>query len=154
MNKRILLLSSLFFIIGIFLTNCTPKPQPINFGVDQCDNCSMNLTDPKWACEIVTDKNKSFKYDDVECMAYAYLKETKFKETRVVLILVENFMNPGELIDAQKAYYTKISTLRSPMAMSVGAFKSIDEIQKLKDPVASPIMDWKGVLVEVTKEMF
>jgi len=49
---------SIALIAGLFLTSCTPKPEKIAFGKDNCAECKMPIMDPKFGGEIVTKKGK------------------------------------------------------------------------------------------------
>ena len=43
-------------------------PETININKDDCDNCKMSISDKRFACELVTEKGRAYKFDDVTCM--------------------------------------------------------------------------------------
>ena len=45
-------------IFILFLSSCSAKPEPFNYGKDICADCSMTIMDPKFGAQIITDKGK------------------------------------------------------------------------------------------------
>ncbi|MEJ5262655.1 MAG: hypothetical protein WHT45_08235, partial [Ignavibacterium sp.] len=58
--------SLILIFTSILLFACSPQPEPIDYGNDICDFCKMNITDNKYAAEIVTSKGKIYKFDSIE----------------------------------------------------------------------------------------
>jgi copper chaperone NosL len=81
----------------------------------------MTIVDRQHAAEIVTDKGKVFKFDSSECMLN-HLKDIGNKQ--IILYLVNDYDQPGELIDATSATYLKSNRIPSPMGEFLTAFKS------------------------------
>lgn len=40
-------------------------PKDFLLGSDQCDNCKMTITDIKYGTELITEKGKVYKFDDI-----------------------------------------------------------------------------------------
>lgn len=130
---------SIAMILAIFLVSCSAEPEPLAFGKDNCHACKMTLMDNKFGCEIVTNKGKVYKFDDVNCMINFYNQEEVGNED-VAHMLVVDFAAPGKLIDARNALYIKSDEIKSPMASQVAAFgekKFVDQFNK----------NWKGILL-------
>ncbi|MCK0144760.1 nitrous oxide reductase accessory protein NosL [Arenibacter sp. F26102] len=115
-NYRILI-----FLFLLFASSCGIGPQPIVYGSDGCHFCSMTIVDRQHAAEIVTDKGKVFKFDSTECMMN-HVKDLDQKQ--IALYLVNDFDQPGELINATKATYLISNRLPSPMGEFLTAFKT------------------------------
>ena len=115
-NYRIVMLLFL-----LFATSCRIGPQPIDYGSDGCHFCSMTIVDRQHAAEIVTDKGKVFKFDASECMMN-HIKDIDQKQ--IALYLVNDFDQPGELIDATMATYLISVRIPSPMGEFLTAFKT------------------------------
>ena len=64
LTKRAVAISAMF----IFLASCNTGPQPIKIGVDACAFCKMTIADEKFGGEIITGKNKIYKFDDIHCL--------------------------------------------------------------------------------------
>lgn len=115
-NYRIVVL--LFLLLA---SSCNVGPKPIDYGTDGCHFCRMTIVDRQHAAEIVTDKGKVFKFDSSECMMN-HLKDIDQKQ--VALYLVNDYNQPGELIDATEATYLISDRIPSPMGEFLTAFKT------------------------------
>ena len=113
-NYRIVVL--LFLLLA---SSCNVGPKPIDYGTDGCHFCRMTIVDRQHAAEIVTDKGKVFKFDSSECMMN-HLKDIDQKQ--VALYLVNDYNQPGELIDATEATYLISDRIPSPMGEFLTAF--------------------------------
>lgn len=120
-------------LIGIFalllLISCKVSPEAIEYGKDQCSFCKMNIVDKTHAAQLVTAKGKQFKFDAIECMVN-YLGENS--EEKTALLLVANYGNPGEMIDAESAAYLISSEIKSPMGANLSALSTIEKAQELQ----------------------
>ena len=114
-------MNKLFGFFFLFILACGPKPQPIQFGNDECSFCKMTIVDRQHAAQIVTVKGKAYNYDAIECLLNDY-KEWDHPE--VALFLVSNYLTPGELVQAEQAYYLISEKIPSPMGGFLTAFAS------------------------------
>jgi copper chaperone NosL len=144
---------SLIFIPLLFLFSCSPSPKPIEYGFDKCDKCKMTISDFKWGAEIVTNKGKIYKFDDVECMAAFYWEAKKTEDDRKFhSFWTVNYLKPGELIDAQKTQYLKSTEFHSPMAFNAASFSTeLDRKNNIKTQ-HDIYYDWQGLLEAVRGE--
>lgn len=119
------------------LLSCVAEPEPIEYGKDACHTCKMTLMDKKFGAELVTQKGKVYKFDDINCMLTFYhatedpLQEFKYK-------LVVDFTQPSKLIDARDAFYLKSPEIKSPMASQIAAFEKEKNMKNLK-------AEWNGI---------
>ena len=113
--------SIVVFMFLLLVTSCNVGPKPIAYGSDGCHFCRMTIVDRQHAAEIVTDKGKAFKFDSSECMMN-HLKDIDQKQ--VALYLVNDYNQPGELINATKATYLISERIPSPMGEFLTAFKT------------------------------
>lgn len=139
MKQKILILG----IIGFILLSCSPKPEAIVYGVDGCHYCEMTIVDRIHAAEIVTNKGKVFKFDAVECMLNQ-LKETDNAE--VALFLVNEYNQPGELIDATSAMYLISDDIPSPMGAFLTTFKTKEAAEMVKSEHQGELYTWEKLL--------
>jgi copper chaperone NosL len=139
MKKQFVLL----FLPVLFLLGCNISPQPINYGEDACHYCTMTIVDHQHAAQIVTDKGKAYKFDAIECMLN-YLKENK--DINPELFLVNDFMNPGQLIDATKATYLISKNIPSPMGKYLSAFQTKEAADKTKIKYEGKLYTWEEIL--------
>jgi copper chaperone NosL len=103
--------------------SCSLEPQPINYGSDACEFCKMTIVENRWAAEIVTDKGKAYKFDAIECMMN-YMNRNDISSDDLALLLVDDYSQPGDLIDATKATYIISEAIPSPMGAFLSAFQN------------------------------
>jgi len=131
MNRIRTIFNFLVFLFSIFMISCSPKPEPIKYGQDVCDLCKMNITDNKFAAEIVTRKGKVFKFDSIECLFN--FKHTELENSTIHSEWVNDFANPGELINLKNAYFLHSEVFRSPMGLNVLSFSSKEKRDEIKN---------------------
>lgn len=112
------------FLLGVFfvlfLVSCQNKgPKSIAYGKDQCDFCQMTISDDKFAAELITEKGKVYKFDDLHCLE-TYQKMEK-KQNEKAQIYVSDFTT-GKLIPFDKAIFLEGGKIESPMGGNVAAF--------------------------------
>jgi len=138
----------LFAVITI--VSCGSKPEPINYGHDECEFCRMLITDNKYGAELVTGKGKIYKFDSIECMVEFSLVKNTLGDTNNKL-LISNFDNPGNFIDARIAFYIKNDEFRSPMGLNVTAFKDESKAQQFFSANGGNKLIWVEV-IELVKQ--
>lgn len=132
----------LMLFVSVLVSACDIKPQPINYGSDNCQYCNMTIVDQHHAAEIVTDKGRAYKFDAIECMIN-YNKEHPDKQA--ALYLINDFKDPGKLIDATKASYLVSPKISSPMGENLSGFKSNEVAQQTKDDYTGDLFDWEAI---------
>ncbi len=125
------------------------KPVPINYGQDECEYCRMKITDPRYGSELLLKTGKSYKFDSIECLA-AYYIEYKDRD-KIHSLWVPDFLTK-KFIPAEKAYYLHTKNLPSPMGMNLSAFKSMQELEEVKEKYGGDVLNWEQVLKLVKKE--
>lgn len=127
-------------LVSITFTSCSNEPQPLQYGKDGCHACKMILMDNRFGAEIISDKGKVYKFDDVNCMLSFYSNELKAPEQATILVI--DFSKPEALIDARKARYVKSGAIRSPMASNIAAFETEVALLTFNDSWQGIILDW------------
>jgi copper chaperone NosL len=134
------LISTLFFI------SCSTNPVPIKFGHDDCNNCKMILADNKFGAEIVTTKGKVYKFDDVNCLIK--FKDNEMQNIELAHILVINYANSEQLINAKDAFYLKSPQINSPMASNIAAFENKYDMDAVEKELGGIYMTWGELVTE------
>jgi len=138
-------ITALIILIATYLlVSCTPEPQPINYGKDECVLCKMIIAQKPWGAEIVTHKSKILKFDAIECMA-KYINDGYIKTDDVHSSWVVDFAEPGKLINAEDAYFLRSRSLPSPMAMFLTAFSSEVKLEETMKEHNGDLMNWAEV---------
>lgn len=132
------------FIGLLILTfvSCKVSPEPINYGSDVCHYCSMTIVDKQHAAEYVTKKGRAYKFDSIECMMNN-LKDVDTAE--VALYLVDDFGNPGKLINATEAIYIVSKNITSPMGAFLSAFGSEENANIVQEEQGGQLFSWEGL---------
>lgn len=127
--------------LSLFFTACSVEPQPINYGQDACDFCKMNIVDQQHAAEIVTQKGKAFKYDAIECMMN-YLNRNNLASDEMAFLLITNYNQPGELIDATQAIYIYSEAIPSPMGAFISGLDNADSAEQIVEVKGGEFFAW------------
>ncbi len=147
--KRPYLLPALVLMLFI---SCKVSPEPIAYGIEGCRFCSMTIVDQQHAAQIVTQKGKAYKFDASECMLN-YLQE--METGPIALYLVNDYNNPGALIDATKATYLISQGIPSPMGEFLTAFSTKEEAENAQEGNTGELYDWEALLTYFkTKDVY
>ena len=140
-NMKSKLLKPLTGVFILLLTiSCKVEPQSIEYGKDQCSFCKMNVVDKTHAAQYVTSKGKQFKFDAIECMVNDLNEKY---EDDIAILLVANYGNPGEMIDAITATFLISKEIKSPMGANLSAFSSSNKAEELQQKHGGTIYSWE-----------
>jgi copper chaperone NosL len=117
----------------------TAGPREIVAG-DQCNFCRMEITDPKFATQVVLSTGKIQVFDSVECLAgfVAGNPETVIKSAWVA------DANSGTFVRAEDAGYLLDGTLRGPMGRAV-AFAAPADAESAKQRYGGVTVSWAAL---------
>lgn len=124
------------------LYGCKVEPQPIQFGIDQCVYCKMTIVDEVHCAQVVTNKGRASSFDAIECMV-DFLSDKS--EADFSYLLVADFANPGEMIDAKNALYLISKQIPSPMGAFLSAFPDAEALQSLPENIDGRQLTWKAL---------
>lgn len=136
-------------LLSITLLSCSSDPEPLQYGEDACHTCKMTLMDRKFGAELVTQKGKIYKFDDVNCML-AFYNSGQVQPSEFAHKLVVDFSQPATLIEAADAFYLKSPEIKSPMASKVAAFQKKESMESVKKELKGIYLVW-GELVSQFK---
>jgi len=128
----------------LMLVSCNVSPQAIDYGSDGCHFCKMTIVDKVHAAEIVTKKGKVYKFDATECMIN-FMND--FDASEIELYLSNNYTEPEQLIDAQKATFLISKNIPSPMGAYLSAFKNKADAEKMQSEKGGDLYSWEELLV-------
>ena len=109
----------------ILVSSCTISPQKIEYGKDMCSFCDMAIVEKTHAAQYVTKKGRAYKFDAIECLING-IKNKPIDEFSFLLVI--DYLNPGELIDANVAIYLISEEIKSPMGENLTAFSDKNSI--------------------------
>lgn len=99
----------------------------------------MTLSDDRFGGELVTDKGKVFKFDDIKCMV-SFANSSEQKANKYAFELVVDYAHAADefdLIPAEDAFFISSPEIKSPMAGNIAAFKN-------KQAQAEYLKKWNG----------
>lgn len=138
MKKTIALLSISFLTLA-----CTSNtPQPIKLNVDTCEFCKMTISNAHFASQLITQKGRCYKFDDITCMMQ-YAKSNGIHNTATLYIA--NFANESKFVIAQKAHYLKGGTISSPMRGNIIALEKKEEINLYQKKFDAEQLTWEQI---------
>lgn len=140
-TKKMLQLLLIPMIIG--LNSCsTIEPELIGLNKDVCDFCKMTISDGRYACEMITNKGRVYKFDDLGCLL-AYKKENKKRQCKYIFI--NDYDQNKEMVSAENAFYVESAHLNSPMGGNCAAFKDSVKANKLAKQFAVKVSNWSAI---------
>lgn len=131
----------------LFFTSCTVQPKPIKLNIDQCDNCKMSISDPRFSAEIITQKGRIYIFDDAYCLL-EFLKENEDIKCKIKDIYLSDYLGTHEFIKAEVAYLYQSEELHSPMGGNTAAFTSEENMNSVVKGFNGESVSWKNLLFD------
>jgi copper chaperone NosL len=146
---RIIFLWVSVFIFTV-LSSCSVEPEQVNYGNDQCDFCKMGVVDKAHSAQYVTNKGKQFKFDAIECLIRK-ASDPAINEADLAFVLVADYNNPGEMVNAKNATFLVSKAIKSPMGAYLSAFSDNGIAVKTKDDVGGKLYTWEEIKSHISK---
>ncbi len=127
--------------LALSMMGCSFAPKPIEIGKDLCEWCKMTIMEKRFGAEIITSKGKIYKFDSIECLI-RYIHQFPPSEYPVKSLLVIDHSNPGEFIEAEKAFYLHSEKLPSPMGANLTAVQNQETIDEYSTTYGGEIWTW------------
>lgn len=135
---------SLLFLSSFGFLSCADySARPIKLNVDNCDNCKMTIADGRFAAELITQKGRVYKFDDISCMI-GFIKENK--STEVNSYYVSEYTSNNTLINIKDAHLVKSDEFRSPMRGNIAAFKDFENLKLVVENKNSERVIWDDLI--------
>lgn len=129
----------------LFAAACGARgPEPIAYGVDACGYCRMQIADPRFGAELVTNKGRTVKFDSIECLV-AYYKQAAGAHD-VASVWVSDLRHPGTLIDATQARFVDLGPGKAPMGRGWAAVADSSGAVAIGFTDPSAIKRWADLL--------
>lgn len=128
--------------LTVFLISCSKEPKPIEFGLDDCDHCKMNISDNRYGAELVTKKGRVYKFDDLYCMK-VFLQDELVAKDQVLSLWIIDFEGTEKLLPADKSFLLHNPELKSPMGSNIAAFADEIVLKENQSKHSGTILSWK-----------
>jgi copper chaperone NosL len=136
---------SLVTLAALALSACAGVgPRAVVPHEDQCGYCRMEVTDTRFATQVVTRTGKTHVFDSVECLA-GYLRANPDDTERTVW--VADVEHPDQWVAADEAGYLMGSDVRGPMGHVV-AFASPAAARAQHAALGGHTVSWSAVLAD------
>ena len=136
--KNLLLIS----FLAVFFNSCSKGPKPIEFGVDNCDHCKMNISDNRYGAELVTQKGRIYKFDDMYCMK-VFIQDQIVAQNQIHSLWLVDFNGTEKLISAEKSFLLHNPELKSPMGSNTAAFMTEETRKKQFNENSGTMLLWQ-----------
>ncbi len=131
---------SLFISFLIAFNACAQKlPEPIKINQDACSHCHMTIADKKFSAELITEKQRAYKFDDIVCMLRMKQSNEQMKNA---ICFVSDYLQTDTLIPADKAIFVKSASERTPMNGNIIAFSSMSSAKEFSNNNSGTILTW------------
>ncbi|MBJ6118320.1 nitrous oxide reductase accessory protein NosL [Pontibacter sp. BT310] len=139
-----------FMLTVALLTACSVEPKPIPYGETNCAHCNMTVADNRFGAELVNDKGKAIYFDSSECLA-AFVNEQPEQGNNAAYLMVTDYTNPNQIINAREAHFLQSRELPSPMGMFLTAYADAGAAQKMQQEHGGRLLNWEEVVLAVQK---
>jgi copper chaperone NosL len=143
MAKQNMMVIALPLIVFSFFSCGDEKPDPIKLNSDNCDNCGMTISNPKFAAVLFTTKGRTYKFDDISCLL-DYKNDNKEKAINARLY-VANFLGDNQQLPVETSVYIKGDNVKSPMGGNIAAFKDRESANTYAVDLAAEYTDWNTI---------
>jgi copper chaperone NosL len=109
----------------------------------------MTIVDQQHGAEAVSDKGKVFKFDAIECMVQ-YTAEKNHRN--YALLLVNNYVEKGTLIDAKTSTFLISEAIPSPMGAFLSAFATEKEAEEIRSNKGGELFIWNELPKAITQK--
>ncbi len=141
-------------LLGALQGCATGSPRAIAYGRDECANCRMIVSDPRYAAELVTAKGRTLVFDSIECLAsFALRNDDSPASARQAIgsLWVAAHLAPNALMPAEQGWFQRDEGPGSPMGKGLTAFATESDARAHGNAAAPPLR-WEGVLALVARE--
>lgn len=130
-------------LFALVLISCVSgEPKPLQLNSDSCDFCKMTIADGQFGAELITQKGRYYKFDDVACMVH-FAKSNKVVPNKAFFIC--DYLMANTLIPAEKAFFLKGGSINSPMNGNAIAFASEKEALSYQAKYKAALLSWKEI---------
>lgn len=143
-NKSMERLTSTMPILSMIgtmlLLSCSSGPAAIYIGRDACQFCKMTITDAKFGAVYLTNKGKSYKFDDIKCLQ-DFIKSAELKKNAQDQIWLVNYQSPHQLIQLEQSFLLAGGNIKTPMNGNMAVFSSESDRTQMTRPLGANSID-------------
>lgn len=141
MVRNPLVLLAILFSATMLFSSCNQSTSPIILGKDNCSFCKMPISDARFGGEIITNKGKVYKFDDMHCLLN-FLPSDELKSAKDLSFYFVDFSGSHSLIPESKALFYRSEMLKSPMNGNIAVFNNADSLSVIEQQFKGDILHW------------
>ncbi len=145
-NRTVRLIVIQFFLL-VGYTSCVREPRILEYQKHSCDFCKMTLVDNHFGVLVETEKGRIYRFDDISCM-FRFQQQNLQAVHELPVKMVIDFNHPGNLINAEEAFYLKADQLAAPMNSRIAAFSSKKELEIYQRKLEGIYLVWGELLTQ------
>ncbi len=127
----------------LMVSSCAEvQPEKAKLNADNCDNCNMTISDAKFVSELITEKGRIYKFDDLSCMK-TYCSENQGNDK--ARLYVADFDQPEHFLPVNEAVFVSGESIGSPMGGNVAAFSNRQSAENFAANRTVQILLWKDL---------
>ncbi len=130
----------IFFATTLLISCVSGESKPLQLNSDSCDFCRMTITNGQFGAELITQKGRCYKFDDVSCMVQFAKSNTSVNYQSY---FVCDYLMNNKLISVEKCIYLKGDFIKSPMNGKAIAFSSKKDAMQYQSKYKADILTWK-----------
>ena len=141
-NQIMAIIALPMVVLSLFSCEAT-TPDAIKLNSDNCDNCGMTISNPKFATVLFTSKGRTYKFDDMSCLL-GYKNENKDKAENAKLY-VACFSGDNQMLPVESSVYIQGENVKSPMGGNIAAFKDRKIAETISVDLGAEFTDWNTI---------
>lgn len=142
-KTSVVAITAFLFVLLALSCKSSNEAEPIKIHTDMCAYCKMIVADGRFGAEIITEKGRIYKFDDISCMLD--FKE-KILKVPPKLFFIHQYLANGHLIDATTAFYVAHENVKSPMAGNIAAFSTLLEAEEYATANQTEVNSWEDII--------
>jgi copper chaperone NosL len=135
-------LPTLLLLAVALVTGCAPKPDAVHWGLEECAQCQMVISDERFAAQVVDQRGKTYKFDAIECMA-AFVDGGALAAGDIHSLWIADGRDSWVAVEDAAFLYSE--NTRSPMGGGYTAHADGDAARRLQAEVGGELMTWQQV---------
>lgn len=145
MKQLSIVLIVLLSLIGCAQAKDEIQPPEIFYGQDLCDECSMIISEARFAAATIDLKGNAHKFDDIGGMLIYHMDHP---ESQVKAYFVHDY-NSQSWLRGETAFYVRSPRIQSPMDDGIAAFAEQAAAQDLAARVQGTVYKFDDLRVNV-----
>jgi copper chaperone NosL len=135
-------LSTLLLLGAVLITACAAAPDDVHWGMEECAQCQMVISDERFAGQVVDRRGKTYKFDAIECMA-AFVDSGALAAADIHSLWIAD--GRDSWVAVEEAAFLHSENTRSPMGGGYTAHADGDAARRLQAEVGGELLTWQQV---------